>query len=415
MTSNGAGVRVLVLAQDPGFGGGARRAADLAIAALTQAGLEPTLAFVATVSGPRLSIIRPAVPRRLVTRTSVRQYSIAAILPELQLVQYWVGRQLLRRLNLDNFDWCLVVGGSILHGLLIDGTNLRSAVWLATLVEPELRTRRRSLGPVQRVVHRVLAPLIAAAESRVIGNAQSVLAMSETTAASVQQRGFARPEVIYPAVALTPIAIQPGSRAARLSDRRLEVLFVGRTNDERKRFDVAVAVVGRLKRALPGWQVRFVTTSPSVPVPTGVEHVALGTPDDQQLAAAYASAHVLLLTSDQEGFGIVVAEALLHGVCVATTPSGGPEHVINESGAGFVAEASALPQLIAQLAQDIPRWEQMSLSARRYAQDNFTISVLSQRLLHVFEAIPDGAPGGDQPSESPEGLNDVERTIEGTP
>lgn len=383
-------LRVLVLAQDPAFGGGTRRAAEVAVASLVEAGCETTIAYVATVSKPRLSIVRPAVPRQLIAQPSAREFAIAAIFPELQLVQFWVARRLVRRLDLQRFDRCLIVGGSILHGLTVVGTELQRGVWIGTLVEDELQARRRSLGCARRAVHRVLAPLVAAAEKKVISGARSVAAQSEATADAVEARGLRSPMVIYPAVALEAVGADPDNRAARLRARSLEVLFVGRTSDERKRFDVALDVVGRLYDALPSWQVRFVSTGRPVPLSSGVEHVALGTPDDRQLAAAYAAAHVLLLTSDQEGFGIVVAEALLNGVCVATTPSGGPEHLVDASNGGVVAAAADLPGLLAELAKDPQRWERMSISGRSYAQEHLTIHELSCRLLSLLWEAPDG-------------------------
>jgi glycosyltransferase involved in cell wall biosynthesis len=54
------------------------------------------------------------------------------------------------------------------------------------------------------------------------------------------------------------------------------------------------------------------------------------------VAELIRSAALFVLPSRQEGFGIVVAEALAAGVPVLVTPSGGPEALVRESGGGEV-------------------------------------------------------------------------------
>src|SRR5207302_8172851 len=54
------------------------------------------------------------------------------------------------------------------------------------------------------------------------------------------------------------------------------------------------------------------------------------------VAAALRGATLFVLPSWQEGFGIVAAEALAAGLPVVTTPSGGPEELVRESGGGRI-------------------------------------------------------------------------------
>ena len=52
-----------------------------------------------------------------------------------------------------------------------------------------------------------------------------------------------------------------------------------------------------------------------------------------------------MLPSLQEGFGIVAAEALAAGVPVVTTPSGGPEELVRDSGGGRVLAGFSAEEL----------------------------------------------------------------------
>ena len=47
---------------------------------------------------------------------------------------------------------------------------------------------------------------------------------------------------------------------------------------------------------------------------------------------------MLLLTSDHEGFGRVLVEAMAAGAAVVSTRTGGAAEVIGDSGAGFLAD-----------------------------------------------------------------------------
>ena len=80
----------------------------------------------------------------------------------------------------------------------------------------------------------------------------------------------------------------------------------------------------RGSRGAPDARLRLVGRPPRTPLPAGVEAVG----EVQSVAEAIRSASLFVLPSLQEGFGIVVAEALACGVPAVVTPSGGPEELV---------------------------------------------------------------------------------------
>jgi phosphatidylinositol alpha-mannosyltransferase len=136
--------------------------------------------------------------------------------------------------------------------------------------------------------------------------------------------------------------------------------FVGRADDTRKNVRLLLDALPLLPEA----RVLLIGSAPSGlpdrveatgPVPSVAEHLRRAT--------------LFVLPSRQEGFGIVAAEALAAGLPVVTTPSGGPEALVAESGGGVVLEGFSPEELAASvrtLLGDPARLEEMRRRGREY-------------------------------------------------
>lgn len=188
------------------------------------------------------------------------------------------------------------------------------------LLQPE---RERRSWPFRRMTARILAGLRKAAR---------VICVSEATRIQLLQFGLVEPSRalvihngVHPVFSPRPDAVADDRVRARLGlerPERVELLHVGSTIP-RKRIDLLLQVVAAVRRRLP--QTRLMRVGGALTPPQARLAQKLGLTDAVDsfpyldrctLAALYRRASVVLLTSDAEGFGLPIIEALACGAPV---------------------------------------------------------------------------------------------------
>jgi glycosyltransferase involved in cell wall biosynthesis len=239
------------------------------------------------------------------------------------------------------------------------------ACWIGTALEDEWAGRRRGLSRSRRAARAVNAPVLRRLERSVLRGAAGVYAVSPAGAAAVAAAGGLHDVRVLP----IPVDVErfaPEPDEIWLARQGAPtVVFVGRADDPRKNVNLLLRAFAGLRRELPQATLRLIGRPPARPTPAGVDVLGVV----PSLADELRSATILVLPSWQEGFGIVVAEALASGVPVVTTPSGGPEHLVTSSGGGVVLSSFDDEELTAALAEllgDVARLRAMRVRGREH-------------------------------------------------
>lgn len=337
---------LVVLGQDPRFGGGASAQTAAFLSAATALGRAPRFVYD---QHPGLRAQR-FTWRRV---EALRQLAAARRLgPEAQAARsLWV------------------VAALAQNGAAAPRTHRPYGCWAGTTIRSEWSGRAPGLKPARRLAAGVSIPVLEMLERRVLRRATRVFATSPASRAAVAKAaGCTEDEVgILPIpIDLDRFAPAPDEIWSRAAAKPV-LVFVGRADDPRKNVPMLLEAFADVRRRFPAARLHLVGRPPSGVLPDGVE--LFGEVTD--VAAELTRAALFVLPSRQEGFGIVAAEAMAAGLPVVTTPSGGPEDLVRRSGGGAVAaahSADALAAAISELAAAPDTLVEMRRSGRQHVE-----------------------------------------------
>jgi glycosyltransferase involved in cell wall biosynthesis len=98
-------------------------------------------------------------------------------------------------------------------------------------------------------------------------------------------------------------------------------------------------------------------------------------------------AHVLVISSYSESFGMVAAEAFKRGLPVVSTVCGGPEEYINPN-VGLIADTTSSKELASKLLEVYRNYGRYDpLGIIQYAKENFSEEGIVPRITAIYERI----------------------------
>ena len=166
----------------------------------------------------------------------------------------------------------------------------------------------------------------------------------------------------------------------------LNILYVGRGTPE-KRVYIVAKIAEKVKQQNPA--ITFsIAGDVENSIPENLQSFCelKGNIDDaNQLANLYKQAHLLLITSNTEGFPMVVMEAMAYGCAIVATPVGDlPIHVQKEN--GFITSSideeivvEEMSQSIIQLSNDRTLLKTLSKNNIDYAKEHFDIQLFNKK------------------------------------
>jgi glycosyltransferase involved in cell wall biosynthesis len=106
--------------------------------------------------------------------------------------------------------------------------------------------------------------------------------------------------------------------------------------------------------------------------------------------ALLRQADCFVLSSSEEGFSLATIEAMLAGVPVVATRSGGPEEILRDGVTGLlvpIRNAEALASAIQRMLDDPVRAQQLAVAAAGDAADRYSLTTMVDSYLRLYEEI----------------------------
>ena len=113
-------------------------------------------------------------------------------------------------------------------------------------------------------------------------------------------------------------------------------------------------------------------------------------PAREELVTLYQNASMFVLASDEEGFGVVILEAMACGIPVVSTRSGGPNDIITDGDDGYLVpldDATALAHRIDALHLNENLNRTMGHRARATIERRFSEAVTEQAYLEIWDRL----------------------------
>jgi glycosyltransferase involved in cell wall biosynthesis len=311
-----------VVGQDPGFGGGVRTMTAELFLAAEQLGRSPELHYLRYRN---LDATRPA--------SSIHGSQVQPFLPGVDAANV-LGASVSIGRAIRHARATFVCAAVASHGFGAVLSRQPFACWVTTTLADEWASRRQGLSRSRRAALTLGGPVLRRLERETLRRAAVVWATSPAARDVVAETAGLEPG----RVTHVPIPVDTGlftplpEEDWRRGLEQPQLIFIGRADDPRKNLPLLLEAFAHLRRRRPGATLTLVGEPPRAALPEGV--AALG--QVPSVVGPLRRAALFVLPSLQEGFGIVVAEALACGVPVLVTPSGGPEELVRESGGGEV-------------------------------------------------------------------------------
>lgn len=186
--------------------------------------------------------------------------------------------------------------------------------------------------------------------------------------------------------------------ASRLPAPKPYILCVGRLDDPRKNIGLFLQAFGRLPMELS--HIDLVTAGAGRPpddywamvkvlgLQKRVRHIPR--PETAELVKLYQQATVFALSSDEEGLGVVILEAMACAVPVVATRCGGPDGIITDGKDGFLVpldDAAAMADRLALLCTDAAMNQQMGHAARATIEARYADDVAGAAFVDVWDKL----------------------------
>lgn len=314
---------------------------------------------------------------------------VGAFLSEFEFQRYRPRTALTQLLS--GYDLLQFAVGTPCWACVAEGLSVPSLLWTATTVYGD-RAARLAKAPIpRRIWGNAMARSAQRHERQALQQVQFTFALSEYTRSTLLS--------IVPNLNVT-IGVC-GVDVHRFSPGKIGsgqyVLAVGRFSDARKNLSLLLKAYERLsgRKGLP--DLYIAGKPPDEAEMAWISRLTvsgkirfLGQTTDTQLVDLYRNACLFLLSSNEEGLGIVILEAMASGLAVVSTDCGGPRSCVIDGITGFLVpkdDVNAFADAISRLLDNPNLRKSMGNAARHIAEQTFSNEITSRVFIEQYRTL----------------------------
>jgi glycosyltransferase involved in cell wall biosynthesis len=301
-------------------------------------------------------------------------------------------------------DVIQVVGGFPAWANAALGRGKPVAIHFATLARLERRLRDAEARTAAGRWRRMMTSLADRSDIRALRGVDAIQVMNPSMLEYAKALNIGREvDIQYLPPGVNTQTFRPNR--ANASSSHSYILSVGRFHDPRKSIGVLLEAFAQLSNTVER-PVRLVLAGPTPPPePFWQRAGTLGLydrityidrPDAGALLRLYQEASVFALSSDEEGFGMVLLESMACGVPVVSTRSGGPDGIITDGEDGYLVprhDPVALSARLSELLLKPARAIEMGHQARLTIERRYDERVLGDTFIGIWERLAHKAGG----------------------
>lgn len=321
---------------------------------------------------------------------------VGAMFGELETQRLSPRRALARAL--EGCDIIQVVAGTPSWACPVLGLGKPVALQVATLTTVERRAMAGADKGLIAIWRRWMTAIVAQLDERGLRGVDAI--QLENPWMMEHAQTVARPNQIitYAPPGLDTDAFHPARGEASPREKPY-ILTVGRFSDVRKRAALLLEAYALMPRegveapdlvlaGADGPNEAFWRRVDALKLRERVHFIHL--PSQDEIAALYRHAVCFALASDEEGFGMVVIEAMASGIPVVSTRSGGPEGIITDSVDGYLVDredAQGMADRLGSLTADPALCARLGAAARHTVETQYADQVAGERFLAIYDTL----------------------------
>lgn len=317
---------------------------------------------------------------------------VGARFSEFEFQRYMPHRSLTDMLN--QFDLVQVVAGSPATANVVRDIAKPVCLFMATLVRLERKSILQKANVPRKVYGQMMLPIVSRIEKQALKRVDHVFAETEYTRQAILPYTDAS-KISIDTIGIDTQRFQPIPEKQRTNDY---ILSVGRFDDARKNVTLLFEAYALLRRRMSA-APKLILAGNTAPDPEAwtkarnlgiTEHIIVKKGVSlEELVTLYQNAAIYVLSSDEEGLGIVLLEAMACATPVISTRCGGPDSVISDK-TGFltpVGDAQAMSERLLWMLQNPEQRRNMGQAGKRMVETRFSNEVVGQKYLDIYDQL----------------------------